>query len=90
MFIQREVGDKTDRALVTGIETDHTAEIHKGKVLDATTGDNHHTDMFNVEMIVEEEVIDIKIIIEMTVEIEGDKILGEVLVVIEVGQEKEA
>ena len=39
-----------------------------------------------------EEVIDIKImiIIEMTVEIEGDKPLGEAPVMIEVDQEKES
>ena len=45
--------------------------------------------MYTMGMIVEEEVIDIKIIKEMTVEIEGDKTL-EVLVMIEVDQGKEA
>ena len=44
----------------------------------------------HVGVIVEEEVIDIKIIIEMTVEIEGDKILGETSVMIEVDHKKEA
>ena len=39
-------------------------------------------------MIIEEEVIDVKIIIEMTVETEGDKML-EVLVMIEIDQGKE-
>ena len=43
-----------------------------------------------MEMVGGEEVIDIKIIIEMTVEIEGDKILEEASVIIEVDQEKEA
>ena len=43
-----------------------------------------------MEMTVGEEVIDVNIITEMTVEIEGDKTLGEVLVMtIEVDQEKE-
>ena len=41
-------------------------------------------------MTVGEEVIDIKIITEMTVEIEGDKMSGEASVMIEVNQEKEA
>ena len=41
-------------------------------------------------MTVGEEVIDIKIRIEMTVEIEGDKTLGEASVMIEVDQEGEA
>ena len=91
-FIQREVGDKTDRILVTEIEIDHVVEIHKDKTLDPTTGDNCKTDAYNVEITVGEEVIDIKIMImmEMTVEIEGDKTLGEASVMIEVGQEKEA
>ena len=41
-------------------------------------------------MIVGEEITDIKSIIEMIVEIEGDKTLGEASVMIEVDQEKEA
>ena len=52
--------------------------------------DNCKIDMYNVEMIVGEEVIDVKIIIEMTVEIDGDKTLGEASVMIQVDQEKEA
>ena len=43
-----------------------------------------------MEMIVGEEIIGIKIIIEMMVEIEGDKTLGETSVMIEADQEKEA
>ena len=76
--------------MVTETEIDHVVEIHKGKTIDPTTGDNCKTDAYNVEMIIGEEVIDIKIIIEMTVEIEGDKILEEASVMIEVDQEKEA
>ena len=51
------------------------------KTLDITTGDNCKTDAYNMDMTIREEVIDIKIIIiiEMTVEIEGDKPLGEAL-----------
>ena len=90
--MQREVEDKTDRILVIEIEIDHLVEIHKDKTLDSTTGDNHKIDTYNVEMTAGEEVIDVKImiIIEMTVEIEGDKTLGEASVMIEVDQEKEA
>ena len=72
------------------IEIDHLVEIHKGKTLDPTTGDNCKINAYNMEMIVGEEIIDIKIIIEMTVEIGGDKTLGEASVMIEVNQEKEA
>ena len=70
--------------------------IDKDKILDLTIGDNHKTDAHNMDMAVEEEVIDIKImIIEMTVEIEGDKTLGEASIMtdmtigIGVGQDKE-
>ena len=48
----------------------------KDKMLDLTIGDNHKTDVYNMDMTVAEEVIDTKIMtIEMTVEIEGDKTL---------------
>ena len=50
------------------------------KVLDPAIEDDHKTD--NVEMIVEGEIIDIKIIVEMIVEIEEDKIL-EVIIITE-------
>ena len=66
------------------------------KTLDLTVGDNHKTDAHNMDMTVREEVIDVKIlIIERTVEIEGDKTLGEVsirtdmTIGIGVGQDKE-
>ena len=91
--IQREEGDKADRILVTQMEIDHIVWIDKDKILDPITGDNHKTDAYNAEMTVREEVIDIKIIIiiiEMIVEIEEDKTLGEASVMIEVDQEKEA
>ena len=52
------------------IEIDH--------IVDPTIGDNHKTDIYNVDVKVGEKVIDIKIvIIEITVEIEGDKTLEE-------------
>ena len=64
----------------------------KTEPLDLTIGDNHKTDAYNVDMTVGEEVIHIKIIIiEITVEIEGDKTLGEASVMtiwIQAGQEK--
>ena len=60
--------------MVIEIEIDHSVETDKDKTLDLTIGDNHKIDVYNVDMTVGEEVIDIKImIIEMTVEWEGDK-----------------
>ena len=50
----------------------------KDKILDPTIGDSHKMD--NVGMIIEEEIIDIKIIVEMIAETEGDKTLGEVMI----------
>ena len=64
--------------------------IDKDKTLDPTTGDNCKIEVYNVEMIVEEEVIDVRIIAEMTVAIEGDKMLEVLVMTIEVDQEKEA
>ena len=64
----------------------------KDKTLDLTTGDNCTIDAYNMEMTVEEEIIDVKvIIIEMTVEIEGDKTLETSVMTtgIEADQEKE-
>ena len=53
------------------IEIDHTVETDKDKTLDSTMGDNHKTDIYNMDVTVGEEVVDIKImIIEMAVEIE--------------------
>ena len=83
------------------IETEiaHTVETEIDKILDLTIGDNHKTDTYNMDVTVGEEVIDAKIMItEVRVEIEGDKILEEMLVMtdmtIETGigveQEKEA
>ena len=72
---------KTDRTFVIEIKIDHTVETLKDKTLDLTIGDNHKTDAYNVDMTVGEEVIDAKIMItRVTIEIEGDKILEETLV----------
>ena len=60
------------------IEIDHIVETDKDKTLDPTLGDNHKTDIYNMGMAVGKEVTDITIIIiEMTVEIEGDKTIEE-------------
>ena len=80
--------------MVIEIEIDHSVEIDKDKPLDPTTGDNCKTDAYNRDMTVGEEIIDVRIIItiEMTVEIEGDKTLGESSIMtigIETDQEKE-
>ena len=69
---------------------DHLVGIDKDKTLDPTIGDNCKADAYKIEMIVGEQIIDVKIIIAMIVEIEGDKTLGEASVMIEVDQEKEA
>ena len=68
----------------------------KDKTLDLTIGGNHKANAQNVDMTVGEEDIEIKImIIEMTVEIKGDKSLGETSIMtditigIGVGQDKE-
>ena len=45
----------------------------RDKILDPTIGDDHKTD--NMGMIIEEEITDIKIIVEMTVETEEDETL---------------
>ena len=80
------------------IEIDHTVGIDKDKTLDLTIGDNHKTDVYNMDVTIGEEAIDIKIMtIEVTVEIEGDKTLEETSVMtdmtVEIGigaeQEKE-
>ena len=75
---------------MTEIEIGHIVGMDKDKILDPIIGDSHKTDAYNVEMIVGEEIIDIKIKIEMTVEIEGDKTLEKASVMIEADQEKEA
>ena len=84
----REVEDKTDRILV--IEIDHLVGTDKDKTSDLTIGDNQKIGIYNMDKTVGEEVTDAKIITEMTVEIEGDKTLGEASVMIEADQEKEA
>ena len=65
----------------------------KNKILDLATGDNHKIEAYNMDMTVGKEIIDIRIIIiEMTVEIEGEKNLGDASVMtigIEVEQQKE-
>ena len=85
--------------MVIEIEIDHTVEINIEKTLGLIIEDNHKIDIYNMDVIVGEEVIDAKLIItEVTVEIEGDKILEETLVMtdirVEIGigvkQEKEA
>ena len=53
----------------------------KYKILDPTIEDS--CKIYNMEMTIEEEVIDIKIIAKMKTETEGDKTLGEVLVMTE-------
>ena len=59
-------------------EIDLTVETGKDKTFDPNTGDNHKKDIYNMDVTVGEEVLGIKImIIDMTVEIEGDKILEE-------------
>ena len=75
---------------MTVIETDHIVGIDKDKTLDPIIGDSCKTDAYNMEMTIGEEIIEVKIIIEMTVEIEGDKTLGEASVMTEADQEKEA
>ena len=79
---------------VTEVDIDHSVGIDKDKILDLTIGENCKIDTYNVDKTVGEEVTDIRIIIiiEMTVEIEGDKTLGEASVMtmgIEADQEKE-
>ena len=85
--------------MVIEIEIDHTVETDKNKTLDLTIGDNHKTNIYNVDVTVGQEVFDVKIVItEVTVEMGGDKILEEMLAMtdmtIEAGvgveQEKEA
>ena len=43
---------------MTEIEIDHIVGIDKDKTLDPIVGDSHKTDAYNMEMIVEEEIID--------------------------------
>ena len=82
----------------TETEIDHSVgiELTIDKTLDLTTGDNHKIDIHRMDVTIGEEAIDIKImIIEVTVEIEGDKTLEETSVMtdmtLEIGvqQEKE-
>ena len=58
------------------IEVENLIVTDKDKILDPTIGYGHKID--NVGMIIKEEIIDIKIIIEMKAEVEEDKTLGEV------------
>ena len=60
------------------------------KILGLIIEDNHKVDIYNMDIIVGEEVIDAKIMItEMTIEIEGDKILEETLVMTDMTAEIE-
>ena len=78
---QKKRGGQNRQNLVIEIEIDHTVETEIDKILGLTIGDNHKTDKYNMDVTVEEEVIDAKIMItEVTVEIEGDKLLEETLV----------
>ena len=70
--IRREVRDKADKILVTEIEVTHLIVTDRDKILDPIIGDNHKTD--NVETIIEEEITDVKTIVEMIVETEEDKV----------------
>ena len=54
--------------------------IDKDKILDPKIGDSHKID--NMETIIEEEITDIKIIVEMIAETEEDKTLEESSVMI--------
>ena len=85
--IKREVRDKTDKILVTKIEVEHLIMTDRDKILDPTIGDNHKTG--NVGTIMEGETTDIKIIVEMTVGTEEDKILEVIITEAEV-QHQEA
>ena len=58
---------------MTEIEVEHLIVTDRDKMLDPTIGDDHKTD--NMGMIIEEEITDVKIIVEMTVETEEDKTL---------------
>ena len=70
--------------MVTEIEVEHFIVTDKDKTLDPTIGVGHKID--NVKMITEEEIIDIKIMVEIIAGTEEDKTLREVSVMIaEVG-----
>ena len=70
--------------MVTEIEVEHLIVTDKDKPLDLTIGDGHKID--NVERITEEEITEVKIMVELLVETEEDRTLGEVSVMItEVG-----
>ena len=47
---QRKEEAKIDRTLMIEIEIDHTVETDRDKTLDPTIGDNHKTDMYNMDM----------------------------------------
>ena len=69
-------GGRIDRILVT--ETEVEDLIVTDKILDLIIGEYHKID--NAGVIVEEEPIDIKIMVEMMVEIEEDKILEVIMI----------
>ena len=67
----------------------------KDKTLDLTIGDNHKTDIYNVDVTIGEEARDVKMIIEVTLETEGDKtlvgtsVMTDITVEIRIGTEQE-
>ena len=77
---QKRGRDRTDRILV--IETGVEHLIVADKMLDLIIREDHKLD--NVGIIVEEEIRDVKIMVEMIVEIEEDKILEVIMIEAEV------
>ena len=62
--------------MVIKIEIDNSVEIDREKNSDLIIDNNHKIDIYNMDVTVREEAIDVKIIIiEVTVEIKADKIL---------------
>ena len=59
--------------MVTEIEVECFIVTDGDKILDPIIGDDHKTD--NMRKIIEEEITDVKTIVEMIVETEEDKIL---------------
>ena len=77
-YSNRREEDKTDKISVIETEIDHSVEIDKDKTLDLTIVDNHKIDIHLMDMTIEEETINVKIMTtEVTVEIEVEYILEE-------------
>ena len=47
---QKKRRGKADKILVIEIEIDHSVETDKDKTLDLTVGDNHKTDIYNMDI----------------------------------------